>query len=216
MTRTNYIFVDFENVQETELERIEGKPAHLTLILGDKHKHLPVAMVVKIHKYAGQVTLVRNTKPGRNALDMVLAFHVGVRKAADPAGYVHVISKDSDFEALLQHLRDSGGRAAQHDSLAQIPMFMNRLERFHHLCGCYGTAGQQRPGCRKALENDIQARFARTLNGAELEGAVSDLLKAGVIEISDGQKVTFTAMAKSNQIRDIKATAATVPLAIVA
>lgn len=30
MLRTNYIFVDFESVQETDLERIAVKPAHVT------------------------------------------------------------------------------------------------------------------------------------------------------------------------------------------
>ena len=31
MTRTNHIFIDFENVQEIDLERIANKPVRVTL-----------------------------------------------------------------------------------------------------------------------------------------------------------------------------------------
>ena len=33
MSRTNYIFIDCENVQETDLDRIAGKPVKVVLVL---------------------------------------------------------------------------------------------------------------------------------------------------------------------------------------
>ena len=42
---TNYIFVDFENVQKTDLDRIANKPIEVTLILEERHKSLPVKLV---------------------------------------------------------------------------------------------------------------------------------------------------------------------------
>jgi hypothetical protein len=41
MPRTNYIFVDYENVQENELERIAQKPVRVTLVLGAGTKTCP-------------------------------------------------------------------------------------------------------------------------------------------------------------------------------
>ena len=43
--RVNYIFVDFENVHETDLDRIAQKPVKVTLVLGEQHKKLPVSLV---------------------------------------------------------------------------------------------------------------------------------------------------------------------------
>ncbi len=40
MPRPNYIFIDFENVQEIDLPRIAGKPVKVTLVLGLAHKKL--------------------------------------------------------------------------------------------------------------------------------------------------------------------------------
>ncbi len=42
MSRTNYIFVDYENIQETELDRIADKPIKVTFVLGERNKKLPV------------------------------------------------------------------------------------------------------------------------------------------------------------------------------
>jgi hypothetical protein len=50
MNRTNYIFIDFENVQEIDLERIANKPVQVTLILGERHKSLPLKLVRLIPK----------------------------------------------------------------------------------------------------------------------------------------------------------------------
>lgn len=45
MIRTNHIFIDFENVQETDLDRLAGKPVKVTYVLGERHKNLPIALV---------------------------------------------------------------------------------------------------------------------------------------------------------------------------
>src|SRR5947209_8474931 len=80
ITRTNYIFIDFENVQETELDRIAGKPVKVVLVLGERNTNLPVVLVSKLLKYAGQVALVQTGRGGRNALDLILAQHIGEAK----------------------------------------------------------------------------------------------------------------------------------------
>jgi hypothetical protein len=50
MIRTNYIFVDFENVQENDLDRIAHKPVKGTLVLGRRHKNLAVKLMKLIQK----------------------------------------------------------------------------------------------------------------------------------------------------------------------
>jgi hypothetical protein len=33
MSRTNYVFIDFENIQEVEFARLAGKPVKVALVL---------------------------------------------------------------------------------------------------------------------------------------------------------------------------------------
>ncbi|MBI1178724.1 hypothetical protein GC207_14925 [bacterium] len=98
MSRINYIFVDFENVQETELDRIANRPVKVTFVLGARHKSLPVAFVRELLKYPGKVDLVEQRRNGKEALDLVLAASVGAARHLDPAGYFHVISKDKGYD----------------------------------------------------------------------------------------------------------------------
>jgi len=58
------------------------------------------------------VQLVRLTATGKNALDFTLAYYVGRAVAADPTGFFHIVSKDTGYDPLIEHLRSKHIRAA--------------------------------------------------------------------------------------------------------
>src|SRR5689334_19729078 len=119
MTRNNYIFVDFESVQEQELDRIAGKAIKVTFVLGRRQTRLPVPLVKLIHQFASQVALVETPLEGNNALDFVLAWVVGTESERDRQGYFHVISRDTGFDALICHLKNQKICAARHESFSE-------------------------------------------------------------------------------------------------
>ena len=191
MSRTNHIFIDFENVQETDLDRIANKPVKVTLVLGERHKNLPVALVKKLLKYASQVALVETGRGGRNALDMVLAEHIGEAKKTDPHGYFHIVSKDKDFDALIGHLNDNGTLAARRAGFREIPVLMDHAERVALLLERFKANNNNRAKKRKTLESQIQAAFGKSLSTEEVEAAVKGLVTQKTIELSDKGDVTY-------------------------
>ena len=120
--RMNYIFVDFENVHEIDLDRVDQKPVKVILVLGEQHKRLPVLLVRKLLQYASQVQVVETGRSGKNAADLVLANYIGEVRKDDPRGYIHIVSKDKDFDALIGHHKDNGALAARHASFSEIPV----------------------------------------------------------------------------------------------
>jgi len=214
MTRTNYIFVDFENVQETDLDRIANKPVKVTLVLGKQHKQLPVALVKKLQKYHAQVTLVETGRDGKNALDLVLALHIGEVKKGDPDGSFHIVSKDKDFDALIGYLKDNGTPAARYAGFNEIPVLMNGTEQVGSPVNGAAQVGpptnaakpvglptnaaervrfvasrlkkqiKARPKKKKTLESYIQAAFGKTLLPAQVEEIIRGLLRGRFITIS--------------------------------
>jgi hypothetical protein len=54
--RMNYIFVDYENVQEVDLDLIFGKAVKVFLVVGQRRKTLPSLLARQIHQYHDQVT----------------------------------------------------------------------------------------------------------------------------------------------------------------
>ena len=185
MSRTNYIFIDYENVQETDLDRIKDKPVKVVFVLGERHKSLPVTLVKQILPHAGQVELVETRRGGKNALDLVLAEHVGEAKKADPLGYFHIMSKDKDFDALIGHLKDEGVRAARRESFSEIPALMTPVERSKHMELQLRQNPAHCPKKRTALENHIQTTFGKTLPTEEVEQMIEGLIREKIITLSE-------------------------------
>ena len=191
MSRTNYIFVDFENVQETELDRIAGKPVKVALVLGERHKSLPVELVKKLLKHKAQVELIETRRSSKNALDLVLAQHIGEAKKADPHGYFHIVSKDKDFDALIGHLKDQDTLAARHAAFSEIPVLMNHAERVKFLTTRFKSKTFSRASRRKTLESQIQALFGKALSSIELDETVGGLVAEKIITLSEKGEVAY-------------------------
>lgn len=191
MPRTNYIFVDYENVQENELDRIAHKPVKLTLVLGRRHKTLPVKLVRLIHKCAPQVVLLETALEGKNALDFVLACQVGSESLRDPQGYFHIVSGDTGFDALIAHLKGQGMLAARHKAFREIPVLMNADERARLLANFFKTNSSPRPKRRVALEAQIQGIFGKALSAEDVAATVQKLVQLSILIISDKGAVSY-------------------------
>jgi hypothetical protein len=116
----NHVFVDYENVRDIDLTVIGSKTVHFTLLLGARQTKLDVALVEKLLLHAANVELIRLKSSGRNALDFALAYYLGRAVLADPCGFFHVVSKDTGYDALIDHLRGKHIRARRHDSFATL------------------------------------------------------------------------------------------------
>lgn len=190
--RTNYIFVDYENVQELNLNLIAGKPVRVILVLGERHKNLPLSLVKQIHKLAAQVELVETGRSGKNALDLVLASHIGEAKKADPHGYFHIVSRDKDFDVLIHHLKTQGALAARHGAFSEIKVLMTKVERVNWLCEHFKGAQTNRPKKRKTLESHIQAQFGKALSTSELAETINGLIAAKIISFTAKDEVVYS------------------------
>jgi hypothetical protein len=129
MARTQYIFIDYENVCESDLSRVSGKPVRVFMILGTHHKKLPTSLFLFAQDHPEQVRMIQTPVVGRNALDFVLTLELGRMIAADPAGYFHIVSKDTDFDSVIRHLKTETKLIARHASLAEIPALRTTEER---------------------------------------------------------------------------------------
>ncbi len=117
---TNHVFVDLENIKTIDPAVIGGKRVGFHIFLGPQQLKLDVALVEKLLAHAPSVQLVRSTLGGKNALDFVLAFHLGQAALADPKGHFHIVSKDKGFDALIEHLKANHIRANRHPDFESL------------------------------------------------------------------------------------------------
>ena len=118
---TYFVFVDFENVQKVDLTLIEGKPVHVTLLIGKNQTWLDLALVQQIRRLAAQVELLEVGASGHNALDLTLAYYLGRAVEQIPEATYAIVSKDKDFDPMIGHLVAKGINVVRKDSFAALP-----------------------------------------------------------------------------------------------
>jgi hypothetical protein len=118
-----YILVDYENTQPKadEVALIRTESQRLWIFRGPGQKKYEAEFSEALLLLGKDVArVVRCEKSGANALDMHIAFELG-RLAADDAGATAVefivVSKDTDYEPLLQYLRKLGYSARREKTL---------------------------------------------------------------------------------------------------
>lgn len=115
-----HVFVDFENMKTLDLGSIGGRPIDFEVFFGPQDKKLDLNLVAQLMEHSDAVKLVRSPKSGKNALDFVLAFHLGQSALKDPRGYFHLISKDTGFDALVDLLKSRGVSIKRHASWSAL------------------------------------------------------------------------------------------------
>jgi hypothetical protein len=194
--RMNYIFVDYENVQEVDLDLIAGKAVKVFLVVGQRRKTLPSLLARQIHQHHGQVAWIESEGATKNALDLVLAYHVGLQANADPKGYFHILARDKDYDALTKHLRANGILARRDDEFARIPVLvaMTRLsleERVKWVVERFQKNQVSRPKRKKSLLTTIRAFCRKELSDEEVQQIVTAMVAKKLIELTPEGGVVY-------------------------
>jgi len=194
----NHVFVDFENVHEVDPALIGARSVSLTLLLGARQTRLDAALVEKLMEHAATVQLVRLTSSGSNALDFALAYYLGRAVMADLTGYFHIVSKDTGFEPLMEHLRSRHIHAYRHDDFTTLtfsgpakPPSAPPEELFTRVLEHLRKNVTARPKCKKKLVSHLLAFSGNTTTEADVLSLIERLVKAGHITIGDKDAVTY-------------------------
>lgn len=104
--KNNYILVDFENIQNIDLESIRNKSFYVKIFVGTNQTKIPIDLVLKSQELLGQIEWIQINGSGKNALDFHIAFVLGKITQKDPEAFFHIISKDTGFDPLIAYIKD--------------------------------------------------------------------------------------------------------------
>ncbi|HUS34414.1 MAG TPA: PIN domain-containing protein [Verrucomicrobiae bacterium] len=193
----NYVFVDYENMHELDPALIGRKTVHLTLLLGAHQKKLDSTLVQKLVAHAASVQLVQLNSPGRNALDFALAFYLGKAAQADPTAYFHIVSKDTGFDPLIEHLQSHHIRARRHDDYTSLTFTSpaklvaeSPEELFTRVTTHLRNNAKNRPKRKKTLESHLAALCGGAMSANGVHELIDKLCKAG-LAIGEKDVVTY-------------------------
>jgi hypothetical protein len=132
---------------------------------------------------------------GKNSLDFHIAYYIGQLSLKDPEGCFHIISKDTGFDPLIEHLRAKKIRIYREKDLAEIPLLRisnatSSDEKIAAIVKNLAGRGQSRPRKTKTLANAINSLFTEKLDEKALEALIAKLKERKYISVNQG-KVTY-------------------------
>lgn len=193
--RTNFVLVDFENIQPRDLGLLKDGPFKVKLFLGPNQAKVPVALASSLQSLGNDAEYVVLETAGNNALDFHIAYYIGVLSAEDPTAYFHIISKDSGFDPLIKHLKGKKVFAQRSNCIADIPYFKPSLPvsadaQIQIIVADLVRRKASKPRKQKTLLSTLHALFKKELSEQQLAQLFASLCSRGIVKV-DGAKVSY-------------------------
>ena len=196
LMRTNYVLIDYENVQPSSLAGLDAEHFRVIVFVGASQNKLTFDTAAAVQKLGARAEYIKIAGNGSNALDFHIAFHMGRIAAEDPTAFFHIISKDTGFDPLIQHMKDRKVFASRSKDVADIPLLKaanskSTPEKVDVVVANLQQRGASRPRTVKTLTSTIRSLFQKQLGEDDLAALLKALEGKCFIAIS-GNKVTYS------------------------
>lgn len=192
---THYVLIDYENVQPGSLAGLDAEHFRVLVFVGASQNKLAFDIAAAVQKLGVRAEYVKIAGTGSNALDFHIAFHIGQLSAQNPTAFFHIISKDTGFDPLIQHLWERKVFASRSKDVSDIPLLKaanskTAAEKIDVVLANLQQRGASKPRTLKTLTSTINAVFQKQLTGEELVALIKGLQSKGFITVTD-TKVTY-------------------------
>lgn len=193
--RTNFVLIDYENVQPKDLGLLKDGPFRVKVFLGPNQSKVPVALAAALQSLGSNAEYVVLESAGTNALDFHIAYYIGVLSCEDPTSFFHIISKDSGFDPLIKHLKGKKVFAQRSTCISDIPYFNSSLPAAPDAQVGVVVADlirrkASKPRTQKTLLSTLHALFKKELSEQQLTQLFASLCSRGIVRV-EGSKVSY-------------------------
>lgn len=192
---TNYVLIDFENVQPKNLEILKVHKFKIFVFIGANQTKIPFEFASVLQEFGTDACYIKISGNGKNSLDFHIAYYLGQLSINDPKGYFHVISKDTGFDPLIEHLKSQKIQVDRVNNLAEIPIIgissaTSSNEKIAAIVKNLASRGTSRPRKVNTLTNTIKSLFANKLDETELSEIITQLQQEKYIIVNE-ENVTY-------------------------
>ena len=188
--RTNYVLIDYENVQPSVLSVLDAEHFKVMVFVGANQNKLTFETAAALQKMGDRAEYIKITGNGADALDFHIAFYMGRISSQDPTAYFHIISKDTGFDPLVQHLKEQKIAAVRSKDVADIPLLKvanskTIPEKLSAVVNNLVQRGASKPRTLKTLTSTINSLFQKQLSEEELVALMKSMESKGYISINE-------------------------------
>ena len=189
---SNYVLIDFENVQPKNLELLAEHPVKVFVFVGENQAKIPFDLATSMQLRGKDASYVKITGNGQNALDFHIAYYLGELTLKEPDASFYIVSKDKGFDPLVRHLQSKKVRVERIRDLGDIPLLQvsttaSMDERIAAIVKNLGGRGLSRPRKVRTLQNAINSLFANKLDKPELTTLMKELQKRKLVVVDENK-----------------------------
>ena len=193
--KTNYILIDYENVQPESISLLAADHFRVLAFIGSNQTKVKLGTAEALQKMGGRAEYIRILGNGRNALDFHIAYYIGQIAVREPEAYFHIISGDTGFDPLIEHARSKSLCVARWPDIVEIPIVKAALtadirNRVNLVVENLRLRGDSRPKRVKTLLTTIHAIFNKQLSEAALTELLVELQNRKFVAVSE-TKVSY-------------------------
>ena len=187
--------IDLENIQPDNLNMLVKHNFKVMVFVGANQAKVTFEMAAALQVLGERAEYIKISGNGPDALDFHIAYYIGHIAATTPNSYFHIISKDTGFDPLIQHLKQRKIMAGRHRDIAHIPLLKaipatSLEDRIKTAVEFLHARAQARPGTMSALSNSINNLFRNTLNPQQISSLITHLRKLNYIK-EENNKIVY-------------------------
>ncbi len=194
---SEYILIDFENVQPKNLYLLNGHTFKVIVFIGSNQTKVSFDTADAMQKLGAKAEYVKVAGNGQNALDFHIAFYIGRLSTQDPESSFYIVSKDAGFDPLIKYLNSKNITAQRDQELTSIPVLRiatttSQEEKIEYIVKNIARRSKARPRKVETLANAIKALFTQQLENHEVEDLIKELENRGCIKVNtNDQRISY-------------------------
>jgi hypothetical protein len=195
-----YILIDFENVQPEQIGALDAAAFKIKVFVGARQSRVAIGLASALQPLGTAAEYVQIEGSGRNALDLHIAYYIGRLACVEPEAHFHIVSRDTDYDPLISHLKKRKIHCQRWSAITDIPHARAHapakpaaaVDRADEIVANLAKRKRALPSTLKSLSSSIKAHFANRITEAEIGDIVDKLKARGLLSVKDG-KVSYQA-----------------------
>lgn len=193
--RTNYVLIDYENVQPEAMAVLSKEHFKVIVFVGANQAKVTFEVASVLQQMGERAEYIKISGNGSNALDFHIAYYIGLLASKEPEAYFHIVSKDTGFDPLINHLKGKKILACRSKDVTEIPIVKasnskSPSEKIAVIIADLKRRGAAKPRAVKTLTSTISNMFQKQLSDEELQSLLLELQTKGIVSIA-GTKVSY-------------------------
>ncbi|MFN4042676.1 PIN domain-containing protein [Limnobacter sp.] len=193
--RTNYVLIDYENVQPEAMAVLSKEHFKVIVFVGANQAKVTFEVASALQQMGERAEYIKISGNGSNALDFHIAYYIGLLASKEPEAYFHIVSKDTGFDPLINHLKGKKILACRSKDVTDIPIVKasnskSPSEKIAVIIADLKRRGASKPRAVKTLTSTISNMFQKQLSDEELQSLLLELQAKGIVSIA-GTKVSY-------------------------